>query len=63
MRESDLPGHLAEGDGGDNYEGGDAIVFADDYAIGEALKVLKTMPPAVAPAKQSAAATAPATTH
>jgi len=61
MRESDLPGHLAEGEGNDNDEGGDATVFADDYAIGEALKVLKTMAPA--PAKRPAAAAAPATTH
>jgi carboxyl-terminal processing protease len=43
-RERDLPGHLAEGDGYENDEGGDAVVFADPYAIGEALKVLKTMP-------------------
>ncbi len=66
MRERDLPGHLSEGDGNDGDEGGDATVFADDYAIGEALKVLKGMPPAVAPVVQSAAtqATAPsATTH
>jgi carboxyl-terminal processing protease len=62
MRESDLPGHLAESEGDGNDEGGDATVFADDYAIGEALKVLKTMPPATAPAKQSAAAKA-AVTH
>lgn len=43
-RERDLPGHLTVGDASDNDEGGDAIVFADDYAIGHALKVLKTMP-------------------
>ena len=41
MRERDLPGHLAEGDGNDGDEGGDVTVFADDFAIGEALKVLK----------------------
>jgi carboxyl-terminal processing protease len=62
-RESDLPGHLAEGDGGGDDEGGDVTVFADDYAIGEALKALKAMPPVAAPAKQPAAATAPKTTH
>ena len=63
MRESDLPGHLAEGEGNDNDEGGDATVFADDYAIGEALKVLKAMPPVAAPAKQPAAAATPTTTR
>jgi len=57
-RERDLPGHLAEGDGSDNDEGGDAVVFADDYATGEALKVLKTMP-----AKQSATAATPTSIH
>jgi carboxyl-terminal processing protease len=45
MRERDLPGHLAEGDGNDGDEGGDVTVFADDFAIGEALKVLKGMSP------------------
>jgi len=43
-READLPGHLAAGEGSGGDEGGDVVVFADDYAIGEGLKVLKTMP-------------------
>ncbi len=58
-RERDLPGHLADVDGNDTDEGGDAVVFADDYAIGEALKVLKTMPlvtPAATPPVVRAAA-------
>ena len=53
-RERDLPGHLAEGGGNDGDEGGDAVVFADDYAIAEALKVLKGMKPMAVPAVPSA---------
>ncbi len=61
-RERDLPGHLAEVDGNDNDEGGDATVFADDYAIAEALKVLKGMKPVSALAAPQAAAK-PAIAH
>ena len=43
-RERDLPGHLAETEADDGDEGGDVAVFADAYAINEALKVLKGMP-------------------
>jgi carboxyl-terminal processing protease len=44
VRERDLPGHLAESDTDDGDEGGDATVFADTFAIAEALKALKGMP-------------------
>ena len=62
MRERDLPGHLAESEADDGDEGGDATVFADPYAIAEALKVLKAMPakPAIVPPQ---AASQPVTTH
>ncbi|HEY2344672.1 MAG TPA: S41 family peptidase [Xanthomonadaceae bacterium] len=44
-RERDLPGHLASSsDAGDEDEGGDAVVFADNYAIAEGLKALKRLP-------------------
>ena len=63
VRERDLPGHLAESEADDGDEGGDATVFADPYAIAEALKALKAMPakPATAPPPQ--AASQPVTTH
>jgi carboxyl-terminal processing protease len=59
MRESDLPGHLAGGDGNDAQEGGDVAVFADNYAIAQALKVLKGMPakPVTQPAAEQSAVT------
>ena len=42
-RERDLPGHLAETGADNGDEGGDAAVFADDYAIVEGLKALKKL--------------------
>lgn len=54
VRERDLPGHLAESDADVGDEGGEATVFADAFAIAEALKVLKGMP-----ARHAAPPTAP----
>ncbi|HTA64351.1 MAG TPA: S41 family peptidase [Xanthomonadaceae bacterium] len=65
-RERDLPGHLASSsDAGDDDEGGDAVVFTDNYAIAEGLKALKRMPARIAsgPASVQAAAASPTTKH
>ena len=62
IRESDLPGHLAESEGDDGEEGGDAAVFADPYAIAEALKALKGMSAKHLPPRVEAKPSLPAAT-
>lgn len=57
-RERDLPGHLANAaDAATGDEGGAAVVFTDDYAIGEGLKALKRLP---GPPMANAASATPA---